>query len=142
MPRDLGGRVEYRSEYVGSHPELQGAGALSVLLVRHGGGKTGFDFSSHERSLRLDIEHPSLHVGGTHTGHPTCYVLTDLGLEVLARWHRLGIVQRCQRTPQCGHGGTIVFPHSRAELPSQVGSQVVRFHQAIGELIMPTRMNR
>jgi hypothetical protein len=119
MPRDLGERVEYRSQYVGSHSELGGAGALSVLLVRRGGGKTGFDFRSHERPLRFDIEHPPFHLGGTHTDHPTRYVLTDLGLEVLARSYRLGIVQRCQRTPQCGHSGTIVFPHSRAELPSQ-----------------------
>ena len=92
MPRGLGDRAEYRSQYVGSHPELGGAGAQSVLLVRRGGGETGFDFRSDDRPLRLDIEHPSLHLGGTHTGHPTCYVLTDLGLEVLARSYRLGIV--------------------------------------------------
>jgi hypothetical protein len=131
MPRDLGGRVEYRSQYVGSHPKLGGAGALSMLLIRRGGGETGFDFRSHERPLRLHIEHPPLHLGGAHTDHPTRYVLTDLKLEVLARLYRLGIVQRCQRTSQCGHGGAIVFPHSRAELPTQVGSQVVRFHQAM-----------
>jgi hypothetical protein len=89
-----------------------------VLLVRRGGGKPGLDFLSHDRSLRLDIEHPPLHLGGTQAGHPTRHVLADLGLEGVAGLHRLGIVHRRQRTPECRHRRAIVFPHSRAELPS------------------------
>src|SRR5687767_12402474 len=63
-PRDLRCGVEYSKQYVGSQPEFGGASALSVLLVRRGGSKPGLDFLSHDRPLRLDIEHPPLHLGG------------------------------------------------------------------------------
>jgi hypothetical protein len=85
-------RVEQREEHIGSQSKLGAAGALPVWLIRCGGGKSGLNFSSYDRALRLRVEHQTLDLGCAQSNDSAGHLLTRLGLQVLAGWNRLGVV--------------------------------------------------
>jgi hypothetical protein len=86
-----------------------------MVLIRRGGGEPGLHIRSQDGPLRLQVEYLAFGLGRPKTDESTGHVFAGGRGDILARFDRLGIVERRDGVSQRCRCDSITVPHCLAE---------------------------